>query len=300
MLHPSKWKLFLGLVMGALLYPFAISARPCDRLTSYIDLDTGYRWDKAQAVLDVFGPAIAGATQETAKGVNSWQLGAKGRAYFCDYFFVKGAGHYGWVFSGSYDSSNLTGNLDDSHTWDVTGGVGYLFFMHPCWGFAPSVGWSYDLLDFKSNNTSIPIAGVAVPGGDIEFRSRFSGPWVGFEVQFVPLCAFDLSLKYELHHAHWHSRHSTTLESAAIGLTRGFASRSDHNNIWGHLFEIDTNYYFCCCWNVGIDLKYQIWKSQGKGHFHRDTPINAVINKSLVDDVEWESFSLMLHLGYAF
>lgn len=269
---------------------------------NYLDLDTGYRWDKIsnRVVLSGIGFGARVSTQMANK-LGSYQLGLKGQYSYCQ-MLVKGSFHYGWIKGGRYDEGGFGGKAG-GHTMDALGGFGYLFCISDCWGVAPLVGWSYDEIDVKGQSVKTPLDGVLLDIGDIKYKSRFQGPWLGADVFFEPTACSRISLGYEFHIAHWNG--TRTLEQGELGTefgtTTGFSNIRKLNPVLGNVFSLDGAYTFCGCWDFGIGLKYQIWKSVGSGRYKRTIiPTDPAITSQIVEDVEWNSFSLMFQIGYMF
>lgn len=264
----------------------------------YLWLDTGYRWDKISNRVNLFGENFGDRTSsQTAKQLNSFQLGVKGK-FALNCWLLKGSYHHGWLADGRYDEAGFRGKAR-GHTNDALGGIGYYFCLNRCMWVAPLVGWSCDELNITGKNIIDELTNV----GDIKYKSRFQGPWVGVDFTFQPSPCYWATFGYELHHADWHG--TRLLEDGELGtnfgFTTGFSNKRRHKNIWGHVFELDGTYVFRECWNVGLSLKYQIWKAAGTGHYKRTiVPADPAITSKVVNDVEWESFSLMVHAGYAF
>lgn len=274
------------------------------RQYNYLDFETGYRWDKVDNRIVIYGNAAASAAGQTFNKINSYQLGGRGLWMVCDPLFIKAHGHYGWILSGNFDQVTFTGDLD-GHTWDAAGGIGYAWRFHPCWDFAPTIGWAYNELGITVTNVT---TGFATPPNrislsNIDCKHRVEGPWVGFDLLFFPSCCLDVSLSYELHKGRWRGDYFPDVGDfgPSFGRTTGFASKRTNDQMWGNLFRMEGKYLFCSCWEIGVLLNYEFWKGQYAGHFDRTiTPLGPEFPNNLVIDVDWQSFSTMVQLGYRF
>ena len=264
----------LGFLVLVLSFPTAVVADVYP--DSYLDIDTGYQWDKllwsVSDEIDIEAYAV--------HHINSYRLGAKGAWAVCGSpWYFKASGHFGWVFSGNYMPADFQGDGLNGHTWDGSISTGYLFCMDTCWGVAPVLGWSYDKMDLNSKDTT---SSTDINYGTVPIKSRLQGPFGGFDLFLQPGCCFILKLTYELHYAHWYG-------SADQPTFTGH-----HNKILGNIFQIDSSIPLRGCWEWGLALKYQTWKNNGESR----CSFLEIDSKLL--SMEWDSFSVMAHLGYAF
>lgn len=272
---------------------------------NYLAVETGYRWDKVSNRVVVLGQSVGPrASTQVAKALNSYQLGIRGQGNFYDNWYGKGMAHYGWIFSGKYREEGAFFGSADGHTIDATGGTGYLFTTCQNWGFAPLIGWSYDEIDTWGKQVTPQILHFIRSVGDIHYKSRFQGPWIGVDFLFQPTPAWDINLSYELHGAHWHATRILArgeLGNPPFGTTSGFSNVRNHHSVWGNVFELGGMYTSSSCINFGASLRYQYWQSIGTGHYKRTkTPLDPAFTQRLCTDVEWYSFAAMVRLGYSF
>lgn len=272
---------------------------------NYFCIDTGYRWDKIsnRAVLYGDEPGVRSVSQ-IAKGLNSFLLGGKGRGTLFNTIYGKAMAHYGWMaHDGAYkEEGSMTGGIS-GHTVDATVAAGYLFPFGYCWGIAPLVGWSYDKLHVKGKHVHAAILGVSPNMGNISYKSRFQGPWIGFDLLFQPNCLWDFTFGYEWHYARWHGSRILSRGDLGIsyGTTTGFSNVRDHHHLIGNVFSFEGSYIFRTNWSIGFGLRYQNWKSSQTGHYKRTTtPLDPAFTSRLITDVSWDSFSATGRLGYIF
>ena len=126
---------------------------------------------------------------------------------------------------------------------------------------------------------------------------------MGVDLLFSPTPCADFTLTYELHRTDWEGKHlpATGNFIPPLGTIPGFADVRRQHRFWGNVFEIDYSTHFWCRYTLGCALKYQLWVSQGTGDYHRTiTPLSALLPNQTVQNVEWQSFSATLRLGYSF
>jgi hypothetical protein len=189
---------------------------------------------------------------------------------------------------------------------DGKAGLGYTFCRRS-WGVAPLIGWAYDELDLTVKNTLTTF--VLTPSrqpsqlSDIDCKQTFNGPWAGVDLFFNPCSCWDLTLSYELHRAEWEGKRIPRQGDFGprFGVTPRFANVRRHHRLWGNVFEVDCDTHFCGRYSIGCALKYQIWASQGTGHYQTTiTPLAPGFTNRTIASVEWQSFSAQLQLGIVF
>ncbi len=295
-------KTFSVILCGLLAILACVKSQDCIAL-DYIALDNGYRWDKISNRATLGGPTISvkGSTQILRK-INSYQLGARGQWSFCNCAFVRGAGHYGWVWDGKYSEGGFFGHAR-GHTYDVQGAIGCYFCMTPYIWVAPVVGWSYDALNLKGKDISTAINGVVYDLSDIKAHQRFNGPLVGFDLVYQINDCSDFTFGYEFHYAHWHGQRliqGKEYGNPPFGATTGFSNRRHLNRVYGQVFKLDATYQFCECWMLGIGLKYQFFNGDFGKYKRTETPLIPQFTYANVDGLWWRSFASTIYVGRMF
>lgn len=275
---------------------------------NYLNFEAGYRWDRLYDRVIVFGNnGLNGAAGEFFRDINSAQVGGTAQWTFCNSFFLRERGHYAEILRGEYDEAFTFGKID-GNLWDVAFSLGSWFCFYPCWSVAPLIGWAYDALNFTAVN--VKTFRVRTPSGDpsllgdVDCRSSFQGPWIGFNILFEPNRCINFLLSYELHRVWWNGNHILDAGNLGsnFGPVTGFSDRRDHNKIWGNRFELTGEIRRYCHLHLGIGLIYQFYKSQNIGNYSRlnssTEPPSTKLQK--VIDVDWQSFSALVRLGYDF
>ena len=281
------WSMLFALVM------VATTAQAVVRPLSYIDLDTGYRWDKVYHRFVVWNDGLNSAANPVrVNDLNSFQLGAKVQSAICSgNWFVRGSGHYGWVYPGDFQEGGLYARVK-GHTVDASASTGYYFSFHPCWGLGPVIGYAYDQMHLHTSHLFQNTSGGDVDNGGMKLTQTFQGPFVGLDLLFQPSCLWQVELEWNLIHGWWEFRDSYDV------LTR--ASKRTHHNVWGNVFQVDTTYILSRCWSIGLELSYETRVGQGnQGHYKRTIVPLAFANQK-IQSLSWQSFSTMFHVGYNF
>ena len=274
----------------------------CLEPMTYVNLETGCRWDRIcnRVVLSGVGAGVFTSAQ-TISDLNTYQLGVKGQ--WSDYcWIIKGCYHTGWTRRGDYAEGNFEGDIDGT-TVDGSAGLGCLIYTSSSWGSAFFAGWSYDQLDLEAKGVNAAMDGRIIPVGNIKCKNWLQGPWIGMDLIFQPVLCSNLTLSYELHHAHWHG--TRLLGSGELGpdfgVTTGFSNRREHHNVWGQNFQIEGSYTLFKGYNIGLVLRYLSYQSAGNGKYKRSVvPLDPAITNQFVSDVEWHSFSAMFRVGLVF
>lgn len=269
----------------------------------FIALDNGYRWDRISNRVTLGGPTVSvkGSTQMLRK-INSYQLGARGQWNFCDCAFVRGAGHYGWVWDGDYSEGGFFGDAK-GHTYDANAAVGYYIYMAPSIWFAPIIGWSYDALNLKGTDISTAIDGVVYDLDDIKAHQRFSGPFIGFDLLYQFCCSYEFTFGYEFHYAHWHGQRlieGPEYGNPPFGSTTAFSNVRHLNRVYGQVFKFDATYQFCDCWTLGLGLKYQFFTGDFGKYKQTERPLLSQFTYANVDGLWWRSFATTIYIGRMF
>lgn len=284
----------------------------CDTINGYFDISTGYRWDELK---QKFSTRISGTDTIAIKdhlktdGLSTWVLGGKGLVSY-DNWYIRGEGYYGWTYSGkvkdtgiSFDSPFHEGRkIHNGHTSEFSIGGGYMFHFPDCygncWGIGPVAGWSFDEmhLKFKHHNREHDLCDSFDPtfpivdSNGIQHKSRWSGPWLGFDVQFRK-CQLQINAGYEYHWAHWNAKGKFCGEDGTF-----FHTNFKANDASGNVGYLDAKWILCDNWTAGIGFKYEAFDaSKGKHKHLEELGIDFKHARS-----EWRSARVTLDLGYAF
>lgn len=230
-------------------------------------LTGGYRSDCFGTSIKVLDEEEETLLKGKAEGssIDVYQIGVKGKATFCNQYFVRGHAIYGDITDdGKYtdtdtlpdgESAEVFAKIKDGYTTDYSLGVGYLFPLIRCLSIGPSVGYSYikesvTVHDAEFEEEPLPIL------DDLVYKMRWQGPWLGADVLYSIKC-FDVHLGYEYHWCDW--RAEWLLDGPDVE-GEAFSDKRKGSDAYGSVFFADFNYRFCQCWNLGLGFKYQYWK----------------------------------------
>jgi len=248
-------------------------------------------------------------------------------------FYFRGLAAYGWVLDGENQDSDYAGDnrslefsrslsdTDGSTVLDVSGGLGYTFFLgeNDDIRFIPIVGYSYhqQRLRMRNGNQKVwstanaliydpdTVGGPALgpfSGLNASYDSNWSGPWLGFDMQMDLQDSSMLFERVEGHlasyygKANWNLRddfaHPVSFEHEANGrgwvLELGWRDQpSRHYWTWGVTASLQS-------WttDAGIDRTFFVDPAP---------PCNGnCYSESGLNEVNWSSRSINVTLSKAF
>lgn len=293
---------------------------------NYFDIGGGYRYDRLTTKTKAFGTPVlqflAGERDQDkflfkdkikAKRMDIYVLQANAQVRFCDYWFARGYASYGWMTDGRYHEErknrflikrNSRSDIHDSRTRDWSAGFGYLYpgdGWWGCWGFGPVIGWSYDdqllkMGTFTTDGFEDPIL------RNLQYRSRWSGPWAGFDFVYKPHCyPVKLSSSLEYHWATWHGERR--LDHSDIPFVI-YTDRRKSNNANGLLFTADGQWNFWCNWHMSLACRILFYHSDGGRVKPKHGSFKQLgfpyIEKIKLKNTRWYSDTYTFNIGYDF
>jgi hypothetical protein len=268
----------------------------------YVALDNGYRWDRIsnRVILGGATASVKGSTQ-ILKDINSYQLGARGQWNFSDCLFIRGEGHYGWVFDGKYNEAGIAGDAK-GHTYDGKGAIGYYYCLAEGIWVAPVLGYSYDALILKGTDLTVAINGIVYDLCNIQADQTFSSPFLGFDLLYQT-CCFDFTYGYEFHFANWHGDrllHGRDSGNPPFGFSTGHSNKRRMQRVYGQVFKLDGAYQFSDCWTIGLELKYQFYNGDSGKYRQTETPLPSQFTDKKVEGLWWNSFASTISVRTTF
>jgi len=214
----------------------------------------------------------------------------------------------------SIDLDAHTSNvIDDKFVFDFDVAIGYPFYMcNCCVTLSPVIGYAFNEQNVQVEGNSglgFELVSAIPPAPDFivpefsdrccneTFISRWYGPFVGVDFNWVCCDNWDIYAQVEYHWAHFKGkRHART------GIDF-FDNSFRSNNADGWKAKIGANYDFCNCWTFGFNLSFIDLKASRHHHFDDASDLSEVLSSS--DDHysthnKWRSYAFNLTLGRSF
>ena len=283
-----------------------------------LELSTGYRVDDLDwniaGNLNGTNPNIMSELAWT--DLESPQLKLGGKGTINRVFYLRGSLNLGWVLSGDVQDSDYTGDnrtlewsrsnnsAEDSTVLDATLAAGYPFKLaSDKFRLIPLVGYSYSEQNLKitdgvqtvSEPTLAPPNVEPLPLGpfaglDSSYDTKWYGPWVGADLLLEASEKIMFFASFEYHwadyraEAFWNLRANPNFEHKADGT--------------GFLVRVGGDYRFAEPWSLGLELNFQDWSTDAG--IDRVFISDGTIVETRLNEVNWESFAIMLRLTYRF
>lgn len=132
------------------------------------------------------------------------------------------------------------------------------------------------------------------------YRARWNGPWVGFDLAYNFNCNLDLYGSFEYHWLHFNGRGHWNLRDEFVD---NFSQGANGN---GQTYLFGLNYHWLSCFDVGVEVEFKNWYTR-RGHdrsyfnsnldSHCDRP---EITYNRLNFVNWNSVSVSGTVGYDF
>lgn len=275
----------------------------------------GYRNDdlKWNIAGDTSGNNPNVLSELTWDDLNIFQVGLKNKTVFRGAYF-KGYIQYGWIISGDNQDSDYAGDnrtlefsrsnnsTDDDNTLDASAGIGYQFNLGTgLIGFAPLFGYSYHEQNLRITDgfQTIPATG-SFEGLDSTYETEWKGPWVGVDLiirspeKTTLLDDFELGLEFEYHWADYTGVGNWNLRDD-LAHPKSFEHDADGQGI---VLSAYWNIFFKENWALNLSGNYQTWNTDAG--LDRVFTAGGEILETRLNEVEWDSFAIMLGLIYRF
>ncbi len=281
-------------------------------------LTTGYRRDNLNfsiASVDGYPNVISELTWED---VQSATLGGSFRWSNSSKIYLRGGVDLGWILTGDVQDSDYLGDnrtyefsrsyadTKDGSLLDAEIGIGYRLempFADGNGGFRlmPLVGYAYSTQEFEMSNGVQAVAdyGFAMELGPFDdlkstYDTTWDGFWIGFDMDLDFNPRHSLSAAFEYHwvdfeaDADWNLRtdlaHPVSFQHSAGG--EGYAASLTYRYTPTEKWFASIGFSFC---SMTADPGDQVF------FFADGTEATTMLN-----EVEWESFNVMVGLGYKF
>jgi hypothetical protein len=306
---------FLFLLPILAFLPYLNPARAADIKTD-LTLSTGYR-------VDDLGWSIAGnisgtnpnvLSELTWSNLETFQAAVSGRALVNEWLYLRGSLGYGWTFSGGNIDSDFSGNdrtqeysrssnsADGSTVLDAAIGLGYQFsFLSGRFRLSPLLGYSYSAqaLTLRDGVQVISTPGKTPPAGPIRgldstYDASWLGPWLGIDLSFKVTEKVTLFGSIEYHWATYDAECNLNLRND-LAHSKSFEHDADGK---GFLIALSVDYLLTGPWSLSMSFNYQKWSTDTG--LDRLYYANGSVADTRLNEVNWNSYALMLGLVYRF
>jgi hypothetical protein len=268
------------------------------------------------------------------KNLNIAFIEGRGKYVTCDNFYLRAGGDYGWICSGENTDSDYLKLTPESpkvefsrstartkgHVYDANIAVGYEFhFCDDNLTFAPLIGYSWKGQHVHDSHLVQEIAfdpeypsedaysyylgssGQSIDGLHSSYKTRWNGPFVGFDSEYHYDCEWSIIAGYEYHWGQYHAKGDWNLRE---DLPNGFTHHA--KNSYGHVFDLGLKWDFCECWTASLHGGFQYFRADhGRDRaLVSETDVGDIDAKLYVSaplkKVQWYSGSIALDLGLVF
>lgn len=252
-----------------------------------------------------------------------YQLGAQAEAYLCDQWLIRLEGEYGQLLNGKVQDSDYNKNhrrgeysrfdcdADKGEVFDLRASIGFFYNLF-CDEFfiTPLIGYSYAEQHLRMFDGHVKIfdgerVNVHVPDLHSNYRTKWRGPWLGLELNYLYNCAWNLFGGAEYH---WVKFQGTGHWNLRPEFYDDFQHRANGTGIKGY---IGAQYAINCNWLGGIKLSYLDFHTRPgvdrtfvyddySDSQYSDYGYEKVVSETRLNEVNWHSFRIEANLTYAF
>jgi hypothetical protein len=292
------------------------------KIEAEIGLSAGYREDE-------FDWNIAGnssgnnpniLSELTWEDLQIFQVGVHAKTVIGRAFYLRGKFDYGWIFDGDNQDSDFAGddrtlewsrsnnNADDDDVLDASLGIGYQFRLakDKC-RVTPLVGYSYHEQNLRLTDgvQTVSEPGLAPPGVtppplgpfgglDSKYEAEWKGPWVGLDVSVRPTEKLTMMATFEYHWADYEAKAKWNLRTD-LNQPKSFTHDADGEGV---VASLGLAYAVVKKCSLNLTFNYQDWSTDpgtDKTFFADGTTAKTRLN-----EVNWESYAVMLGVSYRF
>jgi hypothetical protein len=253
------------------------------------------------------------------KDIEIFQIQLNNKTIIKDTYYFRGNLSKGWIYKGSNQDTDYNGNdrtapwsqsknaSDGGNVFDLSLGAGYDFkFISSRLHVTPLIGFSYHRQDLTITDgyqsISEPILDKDIfpaplgpfSGLNSTYKTEWNGPWLGFDMTYKWQNSSQLILSIEYHWADYYAKANWNL------IERFEHPKSFEHNADGNGIVLNTGWrsQFYGNWHFDFDLTFQRW--------HTDSGVDRTffsdgsIAETRLNEINWESFSVMLGAVYTF
>lgn len=296
-------------------FPYLNPAQAADIKTD-LSLSTGFRVDDLNWNIagNISGSNPNVLSELTWSDLETLQAAVRGRALVNEWLYLRGSLGYGWTLSGDNQDSDFSGNdrtqeysrssnsADGGRVLDGTVGLGYQFSFHS--GrvrLSPLFGFSYSAqeLTLRDGVQVIATPGKTPPAGPIQgldstYDASWMGPWLGIDLSFDISESLTLLGSFEYHWATFEGEGDLNLRNDLAHPT-SFDHQADGK---GFLIMLAAEYLLTGPWSLNLAFTYLKWSTDPG--LDRLYYANGSVAETRLNEVNWDSYALMLGLVYRF
>lgn len=249
------------------------------------------------------------------KDLHLWLIEADFKLITCRQIYLRLRADYGMIYDGKNRDSDYAGddrtlifsevycNASKGEAFDLSAGIGYQFlFWCDQIGLTPLVGYSHSeqhlrMYDgFQKINAFDPLAVGPFPGLHSNYRAKWSGPWLGFDLDYSFCDYWKLYGGFEYHWAFYRG-------TGHWNLRTDFIDDFKHRGHFAHGTEsfLGLNYDFWGNLAFGVKVRYQTMRLH-KGMHRVKVAVDGgpVTFGTRLNEVNWHAFSVLGLLSYQF
>jgi len=300
----------------ALVLTLAMSAHAAEFKTD-LELSAGYRLDDLDWNIagNVEGRNPNVLSEYTWSDVETFQARGGMRVLLNDTLCLRASLAYGWIYDGKIQDSDFAGNdrsqefsrsnnsADEGSTLDGTIGIGYQFKAGR-FRCIPMAGYSYSEQNLTLRDgfqtISVPVSGGTpppvgpIPGLDSSYDTTWKGPWIGFDLFFQAHERLIFFGTFEYHWADYEAEANLNLRND-LAHSKSFEQEADGK---GCTIIAGASYSLKGPWSLALSGTYEKWTTDAGTD--RAYYVNGRIVETRLNEVNWDSFSVMLSLTYRF
>jgi Protochlamydia outer membrane protein len=312
----NRRRIFILVLVAAIEFLSHLNPAQAVEIKTDLSLSAGYRVDDLSWNIagNLSGTNPNVLSELTWSDLESLQAVVSGKALVNEWLYVRGSLGYGWTFSGDNLDSDFSGNnrtqeysrssnsADGGTLLDMSIGLGYQFLF--CSGrlrLSPLLGYSYSAqaLTLTDGVQVVATPGLTPPAGPIQglystYDASWLGPWLGIDLSFKVAEKVTLFGTLEYHWATYDADGNLNLRTD-LAHPKSFEHDADGK---GFLIALNAEYLLAGSWSLNMSLNYQKWSTDPG--LDRLYYANGSVAETRLNEVNWDSYALMLGLVYRF
>jgi hypothetical protein len=311
----KKWTWLILPAIAVMTLCFLKTSKAAD-IDTLLEMNTGYRlddldWNIAGNV-DGTNPNIF--SELTWSDLEIFQVKAGMRTAVNHALYVRASLAYGWILDGEnqdsdYGADNRTqeysrshNKADDGDVWDAALGLGYQFnLLSDRLRVIPLAGYAYSEQNLRLTDgvQTLSLPPATQPPGPIEsldssYETQWTGPWLGLDVWFQASQKIMLFGSFEYHWADYEAAADWNLRPD-LARPRSFEHDAEASGI---VVTLSGEYVLKGPWSLSLTANYQQWSTDaGTDRLYL---ADGTISDTRLNEVNWESYALLVGITYRF